>query len=182
MSAWHASWFCEAVNPFIAICVQWKASVGSGKILTGVCMFCESVAAASCEQNTSLGLDSGCNTGLFSGAWKHMVLTALTDTLYAHVVLIFPMIIYTDSESRSLLLVKPVMDQTVHNSLGLRIKLLVLFFFSSYRNPIEICVDLSCFELCFSCRLCHCLGENGKLFQSSSVFLTRLKTQGQSLS
>lgn len=66
-----------------------------------------------------------------------MVLTALTDTLYAHVVLIFPMIIYTDSESRSLLLVKPVMDQTVHNSLGLRIKLLVLFFFPLIVIPLK---------------------------------------------
>lgn len=166
--------FARQWIPLLLFVCNEKASTGSGKILTGVCMFCESVAAASCEKNTSLHFDSGCNTGIFSVAWKHMVLTALTDTLYAHVVLIFPMIIYTDSESRPLLLVKPVMDQTVHNSLGLRIKLL-FFFFSSYRNPIEICIDLSCFELCFACRLCHCLGENGKLFQSSSVFLTRLK-------
>lgn len=62
MSARHASWFCEAVNPFIAICVQWKASAGSPKILAGVCLLCESVAAASCRKHTSLHCDSGRNT------------------------------------------------------------------------------------------------------------------------
>lgn len=61
MSAWHASWFCKAVNPFIAMCVHWIASAGSRKILTGVCLFCESVAAASCQKNT-LHCDSGRNT------------------------------------------------------------------------------------------------------------------------
>lgn len=50
------------MNPFIAICVQRKASAGSRVILTGACLFCESVAAASCQKHTSLHSDSGRNT------------------------------------------------------------------------------------------------------------------------
>ena len=111
MSARHESRFCEAVNPVkvIAICVQWKASAGSRKILTGVCLFCKSIAAVSCkkEEQKKKHTLSYVSTrvvtmGLCGITWKHVVLIALTDTLYAEVVLIFPMIICTDTENRTL--------------------------------------------------------------------------------
>lgn len=52
MSAWHASWFCEAVNPFIAVCVRQKSWAAAQKILAGARLLCESAAAASCQKHT----------------------------------------------------------------------------------------------------------------------------------
>lgn len=159
MSAWHASWFCKAVNPFIAMCVHWIASAGSRKILTGVCLFCESVAAASCQKNT-LHCDSGRNTA----AIQHRLKTYGAHSLDRYLICLsnpnFP-----DDYLYRFRFETVALGET-------RQSISQSAFFSSYRYPIEICIDLLCFEICFACQLCHCLEENGKLFQSLSAFLT----------
>lgn len=106
MSAWHASWFCEAVNSFIAICVRQESRAAAQKILAGARLLCESAAAVSCQKHTPLLSDWSRNTAAIQHHLKTYGAT-LTESSYAQVVLILPMIIYTDSGLSRLLLVKP---------------------------------------------------------------------------
>lgn len=94
--------FARAVNPFIAICARTKKE----KILTGACLFCESVQLRYVKRTLLYILTLVVTPPPFSVTPNHMALAALTDALYTRVVLIFPMIIYTDSAQSPLLLVE----------------------------------------------------------------------------
>lgn len=171
------------MNPFIAICVQWKASAGSWKILTGVCLFCESVAAASCQKNTSLHSDSGRNT---------VAIQRRLRTYGAHSLDRY--FIYSSSPNFPRWLFIQIQDQdrgswwkqTVHNSLSLRIKLLVVIFFPLIVIPLKsaliYCVlnyallviarrkMANCFKACLRSSLAQLLAKTQE--QSASYKIT----------
>lgn len=97
---------------------------------------------------------------LSSVAPKHMVLTALTDTLYAQVVLIFPMIIYTDSASRPLLSVQSRQSIT-HRAWESKLLSFFPLIVIPFKPALIYCV--------LNYAVMSPLG--GKQFQSSSAFL-----------
>lgn len=152
--------FARPRIPLLLFVCSEKASAGSRKILTGACLFCESVQLCYVKSTLlSHSHDSGRNTA----AIQHRLETYGARSLDRYLICSsrpnFPDD-YLYRFSTESVAVCETRQSITHP--GPRIKLLVILFPPSYRNPIKTCIAYMAFWILL---IGYAIIGNGPLFQ-----------------